>query len=59
MNFNSARSSIKWNTGEYDTRSAPGLSEGNGLLLFILTELKSVETRFSEIVNTQNFTRAA
>ena len=54
-----APNSIGWNTGEYDTRSAQGLSEGSGLWPFILGELKRLETKFSERAKTQNFKRVS
>jgi hypothetical protein len=46
-----------WNTGEYDTRSEQGSSEGNGLWLYTLRDSKFLGKKFSEHAKTQSLTR--
>ena len=56
----SARRSIEWNTGEYDTRSALEFSTGDGQWLFTLRGSRLVQSdKFPEAAKTQNLTRAA
>jgi hypothetical protein len=48
----------QWNTGDYDTRSAQVLSEGNGLSSFTLKGSKQLGSKFLERAKTLSFTRA-